>query len=346
MSGKIPHISHDNRIALALKKIPPRARLAPIVVVILALASISIVPDIAATATPPLCQSIAIPDYTYPSSTWDGGATPPVSVLTANVDSGPGTTQNSQYVTAIDQAKAAGITVLGYVWTNYGAEPTATVEAEVNTWQSLYGVTSIFFDGAATRASEESYYETISNYVHAASGAIVMLNPGAVPAEGYMNFADIINIFEDDAASYDSFTPPSWVSDYSPSRFSNIVYGVQGESAMQGVLSRSESLGAGYVYITNGNLPNPYNGLPSYWADETALINQECEPAATLTPTQTATPTPIPTATATSTPTATLAPTPTARPTRTATPTPTATSTLRATPTPTSTPRPHNHHGS
>lgn len=248
----------------------------------------------AAVTSPVLCQSVAIPDYISPDATWDGGATPPVSLLTANVDSGPGVTQNSSYVAAIDQAEAAGITVLGYVWTDYGAEPMSTVESEVNTWDSLYGVTSIFFDGAATSASEESYYETISNYVHAVPGAIVMLNPGDVPAQGYLNFADVINIFEGDAQQYSSYSPPSWVSNYAPSRFSNIIYGVASTSAMTSVLEESESNGTGYVYITNGNLPNPYAALPSYWSQETSLINQDCSPSVTPSPSPTTTPTPSP----------------------------------------------------
>jgi hypothetical protein len=342
-------------LAPVIRRIAPLARTAAIIVAALALVSISLVPSYAATTTPTLCQSIAIPDYITPSPTWDGGASPPVNIVVANVDSGPGTTQESNYVTAIDQAQAAGITVLGYVWTDYGSEPTATVEAEVNTWQSVYGVTSIFFDGAATSASEEGYYQTISDYVHVNSGALVMLNPGGIPAEGYLNFADIINIFEGDPTSYDSYTPPSWVADYAPSRFSNIIYDAQGEATMAAVLSRSQGLGAGYVYITDGSLPNPYSALPSYWSDETALINQVCAPAATPSPTPTATPTPVPTATPTPTTAPTPTPSPTARPTSTptATPTPTPRSTptpkptpaARPTPSPTATPTPrHTHH--
>jgi hypothetical protein len=119
-------------LAPVIRRIAPLARTAAIIVAALALVSISLVPSYAATTTPTLCQSIAIPDYITPSPTWDGGASPPVNIVVANVDSGPGTTQESNYVTAIDQAQAAGITVLGYVWTDYGSEPTATVEAEVN----------------------------------------------------------------------------------------------------------------------------------------------------------------------------------------------------------------------
>ena len=29
---------------------------------------------------------------------------------------------------------------------------------------------------------------------------------------------------------------------------------------------------AGYIYITNDQLPNPWDTLPSYWAQEVSLI--------------------------------------------------------------------------
>jgi hypothetical protein len=83
-------------------------------------------------------------------------------------------------------------------------------------------VTSIFFDGAAVSKGEESYYQTISAYVHQTSGAVVELNPGAVPAEGCMDFGDVIDTFEGSGSENESFTMPSWASAYPASDFSNI----------------------------------------------------------------------------------------------------------------------------
>lgn len=166
--------------------------------------------------------------------------------------------------------------MLGYVWTDYGGEPTSTVEAEVNQWKSFYGVTSIFFDGASVNQGEESYYQTISAYVHETSGSVVELNPGSVPAQGYMDFGDVIDVFEGSASEYESFTMPSWATAYPASDFANIVYGVSNESGMATALARAQFLGTGYVYITDGNLPNPYSSLPSYWSYETELVDQAC----------------------------------------------------------------------
>ena len=106
-----------------------------------------------------LCQSIFTPAYSYPNppTFWDGAITakPPLSIIIANVNMSPETTQDSYYVSVIDQAEAAGVTVLGYVWTNYGAQDPTTVKNDINNWKSLYGVNSIFLDGASSHASDE-----------------------------------------------------------------------------------------------------------------------------------------------------------------------------------------------
>ena len=43
-------------------------------------------------------------------------------------------------------------------------------------------------------------------------------------------------------------------------------------------LSKAVSLNAGYVYITDQTLPNPYAQLPSYWDQEVAAIASVPEP--------------------------------------------------------------------
>ena len=43
-------------------------------------------------------------------------------------------------------------------------------------------------------------------------------------------------------------------------------------------LSKAVQLNAGYVYITDQTLPNPYAQLPSYWDQEVAAIATLPEP--------------------------------------------------------------------
>jgi len=48
---------------------------------------------------------------------------------------------------------------------------------------------------------------------------------------------------------------------------------VSGSVLMLADISRAEALDAGYVYITDQGLPNPYGQLPSYWDQELTRIS-------------------------------------------------------------------------
>jgi hypothetical protein len=233
-----------------------------------------------APAVPKVCQSVAIPAYFYPSagglwSTADSSA-PGVGIMVANVANGPGTAVNSDYAAAIAAARAAGVQVFGYVYTHYGAVSTGTVEASINAWRTLYGVTSIFLDEASTSSSQLSYYQTLSSYVHTSAGAQTMVNFGTLPAQSEMTAGDVLVTFEGSYSSYGSVRFPSWAASYPPSRFYNIVYNVPDQLSMLSVLREAASAGVGQVYATNDILPNPYDTLPSYLSTESSQAHSGC----------------------------------------------------------------------
>ena len=113
---------------------------------------------------------LLIPMYIYPSYFDEGGgawqqvqsACPAASIVIANVASGPGTSVNDDFTAQIPLAQAAGLTVLGYVPTNYGATSAATVEGQVDDWYEWYNVDGIFFDEASTSpGADQAYYQQI-----------------------------------------------------------------------------------------------------------------------------------------------------------------------------------------
>jgi hypothetical protein len=233
-----------------------------------------------APAVAKVCQSVAVPAYFYPSAgglwnTADSSA-PGVGIMIANVANGPGTGVNSDYASAIAAARAAGVRVFGYVHTTYGAISAGTVEANINAWRTLYGVTSIFIDEASTSGSELSYYQTLSSYVHTVAGAQTIINFGTVPAQSEMTAGDILVTFEDAYSNYGSTRFPSWTASYPPSRFYNIVYNVPDQLSMLSVLREAASAGVGQVYATNDVLPNPYDTLPSYLSTESTQAHSGC----------------------------------------------------------------------
>jgi hypothetical protein len=226
------------------------------------------------------CLGVIVPAYSYPNppAFWDNSiaAANPVQFMIADPANGPGKSKDSNYVAVIGRARAAGIRVMGYVDTAYGKRSANAVKTDITTWRTMYGLTDIFFDQSASGASSLTYYRDIANAVHASPGAITMLNPGVNVDEGYMQFADILNIFEGSRNDYAGFAPASWVSTYPSSRFSHLIYGVPDAAGMTTVLNQSITRGAGYVYITSDSLPNPWDALPPYWTTEVAQIRQAC----------------------------------------------------------------------
>lgn len=223
-------------------------------------------------------QSMAVPAYFYPGSYWTqmGQAGSRLQIAVMNPNSGPGYSPDPNYVSAIRAAQAAGITVVGYVYTNYGSRSLAAVEADVTSYYNWYGVNGIFFDQASTNCYYSSYYATLNSFVKAKGGtARTILNPGTQTSECYASDADILLTFEGSYRTYvNSYSAPSWVTRYSASHFWHIVYATPSYSAMTQAVSRSKQRRAGYVYVTQDTLPNPYDTLPTgpFWSGELSAL--------------------------------------------------------------------------
>jgi hypothetical protein len=171
---------------------------------------------------------------------------------------------------------AAGLTVLGYVDTDYTAVTGSTADANVALWESLYGVTSIFFDRSSPLAGNEPYYSARAANVHTTPGAITVLNFGTIPDSGYMAFTDIAVVFEGDyAVGWQTFSPAGWMAGYSPARFCALVANAQTTAQMQSVLVTAKTDGIGVVYVTPETSPPSYSVWPGsqYCPTEAAQIS-------------------------------------------------------------------------
>ena len=213
---------------------------------------------------------LAIPyiSVTPPATAWatyTAGA-PTVKYIVINVASGPGTTVNANFTTVINNAKAAGITCLGYVGTAYGATAIATVQSQVGLWSSLYGITSILFDEVSPAVGEESYYTTACGYV---TGTRV-LNFGSVPDQGYASIGDVLLVFENAYSAWSGFSAPSWFSSYPPSKFGVNVYGAT-SAQMETLITQAAGEGIGLFFVTDEN-DDLFSALPSYLSTELSYI--------------------------------------------------------------------------
>jgi hypothetical protein len=224
-------------------------------------------------------QSIAIPAYFYPSypdPLWTRmeDAVPAVSFAIMNPANGAGAAPDSNYISQVAATRAAGVKVLGYVYSSYAARDAALLRADIDNYYTWYGVDGIFIDEADNTCVNQPYYAGLDTYVKTKGGlAMTVINPGTITPECFATAADVILNFEGSYAQYLAWAPYGWESAYDASRFWHLVYATS-ESDMPAAILASQSRGAGYVYVTPDTLVNPWDSLPSgsYWTTELAYV--------------------------------------------------------------------------
>ncbi len=215
-----------------------------------AAAAVPLEPSVATTAA--TCSVVTVPAYFYAGPTWDSATSGPTSVrrtLILNPASGPGAAPDPAYVDTVQRARAAGARVVGYVHTSYGARASDVVLAEVARYAQWYGVADIFFDEVSSSAAHLPCYRALLDRVRGAA-AIVILNPGTHPDEGYMAVGDQVVTFEGTYDSYRKAGVATWTAGYPASRFTHLVYSTS-RRQLSTALSLAEQRRAGNVYVTN-----------------------------------------------------------------------------------------------
>lgn len=210
-----------------------------------------------------------VPLYTYPSdSSWTAivaakQAHPTVPVIAVfNPNSGPGASADPTYVTATNDLKSAGIVVLGYVPTGYADRDPNEVKAEIDDYVAWYpAATGIFFDEQSNEPGFESYYSDLDAYVKSKSLTFTVGNPGTDTAESYLGALDMMLIYETDGLP--SITSlGGWHDGYDKHNFGVIPYKVP---ALDATFVGEAKQHVGYIYLTDDDLPNPWDSLPPYF---------------------------------------------------------------------------------
>jgi len=225
--------------------------------------------------------------YVDPGSAWDElvtaaeSGTPIIAII--NPDSGPVSSgPDSSYTTYMNKFKDAGIEMVGYIATGYAAKSVADVNAEVDTYASLYpGLTGIFLDEASAEASDVAHYTQLYTYIMSKSGYVYdIINPGTQPDQGYLDAATNIVVFESPASQWSS-NFASWVT-CAPSaaeksgykyKFAAIGYAAS-QSQMTSLVTEFSQAGMGMVYVTDGSDECcVYNDLAEYFTAEASAVN-------------------------------------------------------------------------
>lgn len=256
----------------------------------------------ALVATPATAMEIMVPAYFYGAwydpaqNQWDDmqAALAQGVAVTAIVNpaSGSGAAHNPDHARTVQDFRAAGGQVLGYVYSCYGdtqcfagappTRPVAEVLAQAQNYRDWYGVDGIFLDEVSGEAAVLPYYQQALAGLRALQpGWRVVGNPGAAIPEATAALFDTVVTFEQGRGDYSQHTTAAWMAGAAPSRIAHLHYNVATEESMRSLLAQAAQLGAGAVYITDDQyypndpvLNNPFDRLPSYWAAEVAAVRQ------------------------------------------------------------------------
>jgi hypothetical protein len=267
--------------------------------------------------SPPPAQAgmvtgVLVPAYFYPgtggtegySDGWAqmaaaAGQVPITAIFNPNSGPLPGPA-DPNYVTALTNLENAGGRVVAYVPSGFGSTPLGdpstpgTIAYDIHTYITQYGslIDSFFIDQMSVLPGILTHYQDIYNYIKSQGATYTVIgNPGnpflnGVSPDQFLSTADVMNIFEGPntapapgAPGFDAYPYGlNWFLSYPSSRFSNIVFDVPSVAAMLADVSKAGQLNAGAAYVTDNDLPNPYDRLPSYWNEEVSAI-QSVAPA-------------------------------------------------------------------
>jgi len=223
---------------------------------------------------------VIVPLYSNPGSLWNQviqakNAHPSVPIIAViNPSDGPGPSIDSSYVTGIQQLQSAGIIVLGYVATGYGSHNISSLESQINSYANWYHVNGIMFDEMANTPGFETFYSNLSSYTKSHGMTLTVGNPGTDTLPSYVGTVDNMCIYENPGLPSISVLG-GWHTNYQKSNWSMIAFGV-GLPSQSYITSVANNVS--YVYITNDNLPNPYDTIPSYIGNEVAMLDTGATP--------------------------------------------------------------------
>jgi hypothetical protein len=209
---------------------------------------------------------LVVPAYFYPTlhpEQWDLLAehAAEVRLVVLNPASGPGIHRDHAFLPALARLRAAGVTVSGYVDTNYGQRPLGDALAEFGQYLEWYEVDGVLFDRVSAWAEHVDHYAMLARYARGLGAGVVAFNHGAHPVEAYAAHADMLGTFEGTWRAYAGMGVPRWVRRRPAGQFFHLVYSVP--SAHFGdVLSLAARRNAGGVYATDLGGANPWARLP------------------------------------------------------------------------------------
>jgi hypothetical protein len=162
------------------------------------------------------------------------------------------------------------IRIVGYIATAYGAIPEATVKHYIDLWYTWYPeLGGIFFDEENYQPGGSGYYVRLTAYVKTKQSAEITIgNPGMQTLAEYIPACDITVIYESPGRANLIAYKTTWDS-YDNDRLGMIPFEVSLDAAW---LKEASGL-VSWLYMTDDVLSNPWDSLPTYFAELCTIID-------------------------------------------------------------------------
>lgn len=225
-------------------------------------------------------QTVVVPAYFLPGRNWDIALRDSGSIryIILNPLSGPGSAVDGGYVNVVSQARKAGVAILGYVDTAFAKRDIDIVEQEVSRYREWYAIDGVFFDQTSPTKAHLSYYRRLARYTRQTPGSVVAFNPGVYPHPSYARLADLIVTFEGPDTRYVDLEVPLWARRHDADVFCHLIYATAAAN-LPTVLALARTHHVANVFVTDRNLDNPWDCMPSYWQQEVDSIAASNETA-------------------------------------------------------------------
>lgn len=221
----------------------------------------------AADGTELVMPQLIVPAYFHPATHPNEWAllaerASQVRLIVLNLANGPGTVPDAAVFPALDRLRSAGVTVGGYVDTNYGQRSTHDALSELGRYLDWYDVAGVFFDRAAVAPEHVAYYADLTLQARKMGARVVAFNHGAHPIEAYAEHADLLGTFEGPWPAYLELAVPRWTRSRPAGQFFHLLHSVPAES-FSDALWLAARRNAGCAYVTDRGGANPWDRLPA-----------------------------------------------------------------------------------
>jgi hypothetical protein len=225
-------------------------------------------------------SGIFVPAYFHPSgdnlSYWDdlvsAAAKVPLMVV-INPNSGPGEKIDPAYPSVIAKLAKTKAQLLGYISTSYAKVPLEKAKADIAAWTKMYPeIQGYFLDEQTSDAGHVDYYRKLVAAAKAARpNGTVVSNPGNPCDAGYFakGGPDVLCTFEN-SSPLAEFKGDAISA--AANRRIGLAHSLHPRAKLEPLLDLAANKQLGWVFLTDGVMPNPWDRLPSFWDNLVAAV--------------------------------------------------------------------------